>query len=348
MDVYFYEAFQEETLELRRHLPASVEAGFTSQTIQEAGHAQPPAGLISIRTQSVIPVAWASALRGILSRSTGYDHLIRYWAACDSAGDTGRAEAGELGAAGAGPRAGERRVPCGYLPLYCNRAVAEQALLMWMALLRKLPQQTASFRSFHRDGLTGSECEGQTLAVVGVGNVGHQVAKLSQGLGMRVLGVDIVERFDWVDYVPIDEAIAHADVIVCAMNLTHTNVGYFGYGRLSRARPGTIFVNVARGEMSPSQDLLRLLEERRLGGVALDVYDHEQELAVALRSGAAASAPSPAVVATLALARLPNVILTPHNAFNTREAVDRKAEHAVQQVGHFLREGAFLWPVPEA
>ncbi len=320
VDVYFYEAFAEEAAELRQHLPAAVRAGFTDRTIQETGDLAPPAGLVSIRTQSIVPVAWANALRGVLSRSTGYDHLIRYRAAC------------------------ECPVPCGYLPLYCNRAVAEQALLMWMALLRKLPQQTASFATFQRDGLTGSECEGKTLAVVGVGNVGHQVIRIGAGLGMRALGVDLLERYDWVDYVPIDEAVAHADVIVCAMNLTRANAGYFGYGRLSRARPRAVFVNVARGEMSPSPDLLRLLEEGRLGGVALDVYDHEQELAVALRAGA--SDLGSQVKATLALAKLPNVILTPHNAFNTQEAVDRKAEHAVRQVEHFLRAGTFLWPVP--
>lgn len=321
MDVYFYEAFEEESLELRRHLPAAVEAGFTWKTIQEAGDAQPPAGLISIRTQSVLPVAWAPLLSGILARSTGYDHLARYRAAC------------------------VRPVPCGYLPLYCNRAVAEQALLLWMALLRRLPQQLASFASFQRDGLTGLECEGRTLAVIGVGNIGHQVIRIGTGLGMTALGVDLVQRFDWVQYVSIDEAVERADVIVCAMNLTAQNVGYFGYDRLSRARAGAIFVNVARGEMSPPRDLLRLLEEGHLGGVGLDVHDREQELAVSLRGGQPAA--SPAVQATLALARRPDVILTPHNAFNTREAVGRKAEHAVRQVEQFLRGGTFLWTAPE-
>jgi len=320
VDVHFYEAFEEETLELRRHLPATVKAGFTGKTIQEAGDAEPPAGLISIRTQSVIPVAWAPRLRGILARSTGYDHLARYLAACGCA------------------------VPCGYLPLYCNRAVAEQAMLLWMALLRKLPQQIASFASFQRDGLTGLECEGRTLAVVGVGNIGHQAVRIGTGLGMTVLGLDLVERFDWVHYVAIEEALARADVIVCAMNLTTRNAGYFDYERLSRARAGAIFVNVARGEMSPPRDLLRLLEEGRLGGVGLDVHDREQELAVSLRGGAPAA--SPEVQATLGLARRPDVIVTPHNAFNTREAVGRKAEHAVRQVEEFLRSGEFLWAVP--
>ena len=96
--------------------------------------------------------------------------------------------------------------------------------------------------------------------------------------------------------------------------------------------------------MSPPRDLLRLLEEGRLGGVGLDVHDREQELAVSLRGGAPAA--SPEVQATLGLARRPDVIVTPHNAFNTREAVGRKAEHAVRQVEEFLRSGEFLWAVP--
>ena len=64
-------------------------------------------------------------------------------------------------------------------------------MLMWMALLRKLPQQIQNFATFYRDGITGSECQGKTLLVVGVGNIGSEVARIGQGLGMNVLGVDI-------------------------------------------------------------------------------------------------------------------------------------------------------------
>ncbi len=321
MDVYFYEAFEEEAAELKRLLPTGIDAGYTWKTVQESGDDRPPARFISTRTQSQIPAAWAELLDGILSRSTGYDHLQRY------------------------RRTTARTVPSGYLPLYCNRAVAEQALLLWMALLRKLPRQLDSFDTFQRDGLTGAECEGKVLAVVGVGNIGHLLVRIGEALGMTIWGVDLVECYDWVRYTSIDEALAQADVIVCAMNLTRDNVGYFDYDRLSRVRAGAVFVNVARGEMSPPQDLLRLLREGRLGGVALDVHDHERELAVSLREGRPSD--DPVVAATLALRRMPNVLLTPHNAFNTREAVARKAEHSVQQVEQFLRHGAFLWPVPE-
>lgn len=321
-DVYFYEAFAEEEAALRSFLPASVCAGFTAATPQEAGHAEAPAALISVRTQSQIPLGWAQGLRGILTRSTGYDHILRY-----------RQESGVA-------------VAAGYLPLYCHRAVAEQAMLLWMALLRMLPWQQRQFHTFFRDGLTGRETAGKTLAVFGVGNIGYEVVRIGRGLDMRVLGVDLVARHDDVEYVTPESAVAQADIVVCAMNLTRTNRGYFSDNFWAVCRKGTIFVNISRGELSPPTALLAAYDAGILGGVALDVYDAESELAGWLRSGVVTSSPS--VAATLALQQRPNVILTPHNAFNTEESVVRKSSQSIDQVRALLESGAFLWPVPDA
>lgn len=305
-DVYFYEAFREEVEALQRCLPPHVRAGFTPNTIQEAGDPAPPAPLVSIRTQSVIPASWAGKVRGIISRTTGYDHLVG------------------------------QRIPCGYLPHYCSRAVAEQAILLMMGLLRKLPQQTEQFARFNRDGLTGRECAGKKLLVVGVGNIGSEIVKIGQALGMDVRGVDIVQRHASVSYVSIDDGLAWADVVVCAMDLTKENAGYFNYDRLKRARHGVVFVNISRGELSPTNDLIKLLDESHVGALALDVYENESALAVALRSGKSG----------FPLLGRPNVILTPHNAFNTAEAVERKVQQTVQQIEHFRKHGVFLWSPP--
>ncbi len=205
-----------------------------------------------------------------------------------------------------------------------------------MALLRKLPAQVAQFPKFHRDGLTGQECTGKRLLVVGVGGIGAEVVKIARALGMEARGVDLVQRHDSVSYVSIDEGLPWADVIVCAMNLTDANAGYFRHETLKRAKPGVIFVNIARGELSPTDDLAQLLDERHLGGLALDVYENESTLAVALRSGKS----------DFPLFGGPNVILTPHNAFNTSEAVDRKAEQTIQQILNFQKHGSFLWSPP--
>ncbi|HPC36324.1 MAG TPA: NAD(P)-dependent oxidoreductase [Candidatus Marinimicrobia bacterium] len=320
IDVFFYEAFQEEAEMIKRFLPENITAGFDWQTIQESKHNTPPARIISIRTQSIVPVSWLPKLSAILSRSTGYDHLIPL---AQKAGSS---------------------LQVGYLPLYCNRSVAEQAILLALALLRKLPQQLQQFPQFNRDGLTGRECAGKTLLVVGVGNIGYEVVKIGIGLGMQVLGVDIVKKHSDVNYVNIEEGLPKADVIICAMNLTPENHNYFNADRLHQAKPGAIFVNIARGEQSPSTELLKLIQEGHLSGVGLDVYNAESELAVALRSGNPSQ--NDEVQATLALSKLPNVILTPHNAFNTYESVERKAAQSITQIQHFLESGKFLWPIP--
>ncbi len=320
MDVFFYEVFEEEEPGLKQCLSMGISAGFTSKTIQEEGDREPPSPLVSIRDESVIPLSWASEIKGILTRSTGYDHVHRYLRSTGS------------------------EIPAGHLPVYCNRTVAEQAMLCWMALLRKLPRQLEQFRTFNRDGMTGLECRNKTLLVVGVGNVGSEIVKIGTGLEMRVLAVDIAKKFPQFTYVPIEEGIGKADIIVCSMNLTPDNENYFNYPMLRKARKGALFVNVARGRHSPSTDLLKLMREGHLGGIALDVYADENDLSVSLRSGKKST--NEEVRAVLELSKMPNVILTPHNAFNTEEAVRRKTEQSVQQVDSFLKKGRFIWPVP--
>jgi len=319
MNIYFYEAFEEEAETLRSILRDELAYDLTGKTIQEMGHNQPPAPLISIRTQSKIPIEWADKLDGILSRSTGYDHLIAYRKQTQSV------------------------LPLGYLEEYSTRAVAEHAILLAISLLRKLPRQIRQFPTFNRDGLTGSECLGKNLLVVGVGRIGGETVRIARGLGFEVKGVDIVPNKSDVAYVSKQEGIAWADVIVCAMNLTDENRGYFSYELLKTAKKGCIFVNIARGEHASMEGLTRLLREGRLDGVGLDVFEDEGNLATGLRSEVTTSTPATRIITDL-LAH-PNVLLTPHNAFNSREAVQRKAAMSVEQIRYFLRHRDFIWHV---
>lgn len=318
-DVWFYEAFEEEAEAIRAHLPAHVTAGFGPETLAESGHPTPPARVISTRTQSIVPEGWFGGLDAVLSRSTGYDHML----ALRRAGFTGA---------------------LGHLPLYCHRAVAEHALMLTLALARHLPRQERQFARFHRDGLTGRELRGRRAAIFGVGNIGAELARMLSVLGMDVVGIDPKGDPD-VPRVSRDEALATADVLVCAMDLHAGNAGYFSADVLARARPGALFVNVSRGELSPSTVLLHALEHGPLGGVGLDVYTHEPHLAVPLRGGEAPVHPE--AIAALELAARDDAICTPHNAFNSEEAVERKASQSVEQVVAWKRDRAFIWPVPE-
>ena len=323
-DAFFYEAFAEEAERLLHYAAAAgLRVGHSPLTIQETGHAAPPAPVVSLRTQSIFPPAWAPHLRGILTRSTGYDHLFAYR---DAVG-------------GACP-------PLGYLPLYCVRAVAEQALLLWTALLRRLPRQLAEFDRFRRDHLTGRENPGKTLALFGVGHIGYEIWRIATALGLIVRGVDPVRRHADVAYAEPAEALAQADIVVCAMNLTPRNRGYFTRDVLAQAQRRPILVNVARGEFTPAAVLEAALDDGLLSGVALDVFNEEATLAPALRTGDAAAL-SPDNQALLRLRKRHDVLLTPHNAFNTIEAVERKSEQSIRTLLQFRKTGQFLWPVPE-
>lgn len=323
MDVFFFEAFAEEEELLRTALPGHVSAGFFAGAVQESEAMDaPPARIISIRTQSVPPNTWRGEVEAVLSRTTGYDH-IGAWTANIA-----------------------RSPVCGYLPEYCTRAVAEQAAMLWMALLRKLPAQISQMNQFNRSGITGTECDGKNILVVGVGRIGGEVVNIARGLGMNVKGVDPVRKRDDVEYVDFDTGLSSADVLVCAMNLTDANRGFFKYDRLAACRKGMIFVNVSRGELSPAGDLATLLKQERLGGVGLDVYNDEPAVSVGLRSGVGVGRGEAADV--LSLASCKNAILTPHNAFNTSEALNRKASQTVEQAVCFLKNGRFKWTVPDS
>ena len=318
VDVAFYEAFEEEEREIKKFFPKHLRARFTSKTIQESGGRDLPAGLISIRTQSRIPLEWVKDIDGILTRSQGYDHLLEF----------------------------RQDIPCGYLGSYCSRAVAEQAVLMMMALWRKLRQQTRQLAAFNRDGLTGKECRGRRALVVGVGNIGKEIVDIVQGLKMTVKGIDIAPTLKSIDYVGLSEGLAWADAVFCALPLTEQTRNMLNAAALKKCRPEAVFINIARGEIAPVTELKRLLDEGVLTGIGLDVYSEENVLADALRAGRTDRCASAETI--LELARDERVILTPHNAFNTCEALERKAALSAESVEAFLKSKTFPYPVPAA
>lgn len=312
MNVVFYEAFSEEQEEIKHRLNSSVKSHFFEKPIQAYGDHPPEASLVSIRTQSVIPPTWKSHLRGVLTRSTGYDHIHPHFS---------------------------HSLPCGYLPDYCARSVAEHALGMILSLLKRFKSQIRHFDDFDRNGITGHECLGKNLLVIGVGKIGSEMVELGRGVGMKVKGVDLVKRIPSLEYISLEEGIGWADIIVCALSLTHQTEKLLNRSTLQKARKGTIFINISRGEISPLEDLSQLLSDGILGGVGLDVFDGEAMLAEELQKGSC-----PSVITTLRA--MDQVILTPHNAFNTVESLARKAEQSCHSIQYFMDNQTFPNPIP--
>jgi len=163
---------------------------------------------------------------------------------------------------------------------------------------------------------------------------------------MKVAGADIDRKLPSLEYVDLIPGLAWADVVVCAASLTSETRNMLNYETLRRVKTGTLFINVARGEISPLKDLQRLLDEKILGGLGLDVYEEEDTVAQWLRSDRKQKINEKTTIA-LDLNQRKNVVLTPHNAFNTEEALARKAEQTIESVVSFLAEKKFSFPVPE-
>ena len=328
----FYEIFEEEKKHLLEYLPKEYEYFFTKKSIQDTDTGEVPAPIISTRTQSIFPKQWKDKIEAILTRSTGYDHVTRYFKEID------------------------KILPAGHLPKYAARAVAEQAFMLLLMLARKIDAQRESMGTFSRDGLTGFELLGKTLCVIGVGNIGSEIVKIGYGMDMELVGVDIKPRSEIsqqynLEYTDLQKGVENADIIVCALPLTQETDGILNYKVLSTGQKRPILINIARGEITPPQDLMQLLDGKTLSGVGLDVYDEESTLGSLLRgeiskADIADQGVKKSVEATLELMQHHDVICTPHNAFNTGESTDRKSKQTAENIIHYFKTGEFLTPVP--
>jgi len=319
LDVKFYEAFEEEEKAIRRGMPSGISAEYTKDTIQESEDGQPTAKIVCIRNQSQLPIEWAGKMPAVLARSQGYDHLQKYIKETSYSGS------------------------CGYIGDYCSRAVAEHAVMAMFTLLRKFKKQQTQFSEFKRDGITGEECEGRNALIIGVGNIGSKIVQMTKALGMDVYGVDLAAKIKDLHYVPLNEGIRCAEIVFCALPLTEETQGMLGAEFFKNARKGTYFINISRGEISPIEQMKELLDKEILGGIALDVFCVEKELAVSLRGHSRNT--NPKIETIKELEKRDDVVFTPHNAFNTKEALEKKAYRSIEAAVSFLDKGVFPYPV---
>ncbi|MBP9855356.1 MAG: hydroxyacid dehydrogenase [Candidatus Omnitrophica bacterium] len=317
-DIIFYEAFQEEQNLLKTFLPSSLKAAFYSDTIQKVNEQAPAGKIICIRTQSIIPKGWHDKIDAVLTRSQGYDHLLRMFKNI------------------------ENPPKLGYLGPYCSRAVAEHAILSMLVLVRKLKSQMNGFSTFNREGLTGLELSGRKVLVAGVGEIGAHIVDLAKSLNMDVKAVDIEPQKEDTEYIDLKEGIHWAEIVFCALPLTDDTAGYFSYKLFKLSKKKPYFINISRGEISPFEDLVKLLDEKILSGVGLDVYQDESTVAEELRKGTTHSDYAKKLID---FSRRDDVVCTPHNAFNTREALKEKANVTIQSLLAYLKTGQFPYSV---
>jgi D-3-phosphoglycerate dehydrogenase len=176
-----------------------------------------------------------------------------------------------------------RGIPVVVTPGVSAVAVAEGAIALLLALIKRLPELDRAVRDgrwAERDTLAPGDVAGTTLAVAGFGHIGRHVAKLAQPLGMEVLACDPAldaagAREAGVERVALEDAVARADHLSLHVPLVPATAGLIDAALLDRARPGLRLVNLSRGAVAPLDVLVAGLESGALGGVGLDVFDPE-------------------------------------------------------------------------
>lgn len=220
------------------------------------------------------------------------------------------------------------------VPAYSPYAVAEHAMGMILMLNRKLHKAYIRTRDFNfsLNGLMGFDLHGKTAGVIGTGKIGRTFIDICRGFGMNVIANDPFPAKDsGITYVSREELFRQSDIISLHCPLTEDTRYIINEQALSLMKPETLIVNTSRGKLIDSEALLAALNEKRIGGAALDVYEEETDLFFEDNSDKLIKDDTLSL-----LVSRPNVLITSHQAFFTREAMQSIAETTLQSISDFF------------
>ena len=322
--IYFYDASELDKRQLEAGLKQTdhrwkyVEEGIAPDNLD------PETEVISVFVSSVVTseiIEKLPKLKLIACRSTGFNNI-----------DLASAEA--------------HGVTVVNVPTYGESTVAEYTFTLMLALTRKLaPSLGFLSKQVEVETLMGTDLHEKTLGVVGTGHIGQHVIKIAKGFEMRVVAFDPYAKDELAkeygfEYLPLEELLKVSDIVTLHAPFTPENKHLINVERLEFMKPSALLVNTARGELVDTTALADALMHGRLAGAALDVLEGEQlfkmeEEVGLLRSNQLPQSTGEQSVALMALNKLPNVIITPHNAFNTEEAIGRINATTCQNIIRF-------------
>ena len=262
------------------------------------------------------------ALKLIATRSTGFDHIDMVFCA-------------------------ERGVTVCNVPTYGENTVAEHVFALLLALSHRILDAVERVRNGHFSpaGLRGFDLEGKTLGVIGTGNIGRHVIRIANGFGMNVIAYDVHTDEAFATklgfrYVDFDDLLSASDVITLHVPATPQTHNLLSAETFARMKNGVVIINTARGEIIEMRALIQALTSGKVAGAGLDVLPDEpliREEAELICSIYCDQHDLRNLVADHILMRMRNVVITPHSAFNTHEAVDRIVKTTVENIEVFAR-----------
>ena len=260
-------------------------------------------------------------LKIIATRSTGFDHI-----------DIQTAK--------------ENKVAVCNVPFYGENTVAEHTFALILALSRKLVDsvQRARTGDFTLDGLRGFDLKAKTLGIVGLGHIGLHVARIAKGFEMKVLAYDIKQdkklaKKIGFEYAGTEELLAKSDIITLHAPDNESTHHLINSENINLIKRGAYLINTARGGLIETQALLKALSNGILAGAGLDVLEEEfliKEEAQLLSREFPKTCDLKTALRNHILLQQKNVIITPHNAFNSNEALMRILDTTVENIAGFM------------
>ncbi|MEJ5339254.1 MAG: NAD(P)-dependent oxidoreductase [Aquificaceae bacterium] len=226
---------------------------------------------------------------------------------------------------------------------YSTISTAEYTISLIFSLLRKLKSTILKVQKGRFERETGADLHGKIVGVVGTGLVGTTVAKLLKCLGAKVFYWSFRRKEELeglgIRYVDLEELYRSADVLTFHLSLSEKTRYIFNRGSLRIVKPGVYIVNTARGGLIELEAIYEGLRNGIIAGCALDCFEGESYFI----RGKSSDSPSKIQIIN-DIAKFPNVIITPHNAYNSEESIKRDVEYTLRTLLHYRKTGECLYP----
>lgn len=311
------EAFSEQ---LSGHDLVFLDEPLSAESVDKASGAE----VVSVFVKSEVTKEVLEKLPGvklIATRSMGFDHI-----------DV--------------PYARTKGIAVGNVTTYASHPVAEFTFALLLCVMRRIYPAYNQLREgtdFNQRGLSGFNLYGKTLGVVGTGRIGRNVASIGRGFGMRVLAFDMkpdqaLATHEGFTYLPLEQVLAQSDVVtlhVPYMKETHHLIDAAAFAKMKK---GVVLINTARGEIVDTHALVAALRDGTLWGAGLDVLEEERALKeeADMLAKKKPDVDYELLTANHVLIDLPNVVVTPHIAFETAEAMAEITRVTAQTILNFV------------
>jgi len=261
-------------------------------------------------------------LRLVATRSTGFEHIdVEY---CR-----------------------EHNICVSNVPGYGENTAAEHVFGLILTISHHLYDAIERTRrgDFSQEGLRGFDLKGKTLGVIGTGSIGRNVIGIAKAFGMNVTAFDTrpdkraADRMGF-HYRTMDELLASSDIITLHLPINSHNRGLISSEQFDRMKRGVILINTERASLIDTKALLAALEEGKVAAAGLDVLPEEpavREEAELIRAVVQESSNIDTLLAAQVLLRFKNVFITPHTAFNTKEAISRILDATIESITEFVK-----------